>query len=101
MKAQRLYSVWNPGVHAYDYYQGMGAALRDGVFAEPATRRQGSAIGLTPDEAADRLPSGAKKVGSGDVAKGTIASLGAAPENSTTALLLLGVAALILWKVAK
>lgn len=69
----RLYSKWNYSTKEYDYYQAQGD-LRAGVFAEDAPRRLTTSLGLSPEEAARDLPLGARRVGSGKVAQGMVAS---------------------------
>lgn len=71
----RQYSVWNYRERKYDYYQAPGE--NEGTHAgTPPTALISNALGQTPDQAAWRLPIGAKKVGSGATAKGKVASLG-------------------------
>jgi len=68
-----IYSVWNKDSNLYDYYEGQGA-LGSGVFAPSLPRRSGHKLGLTPEEAARKLPRAARKLGSGPVAQGLVAS---------------------------
>jgi len=70
-----LYSVWNSGARGYDYYEAPGN-LTDGV-APRRNLRAGHQLGITPEEAAPRLPVGARKVGRGEFPRGTIATAGA------------------------
>jgi hypothetical protein len=65
------YSVWDGS--DYSYYEAPGS-LRDGVFAPTPTIRTSRRLGVTPEEAAARLPAGAKRVGGGPYPMGTIAT---------------------------
>lgn len=69
-----IYSVWNSGTQSFDYYEGVGK-LVDGQIPKRTMvgRRQ---LGVTPEEASAKLPAGARKVGSGEFAKGVIATQG-------------------------
>jgi hypothetical protein len=89
-----VYSVWVPQKRGYDYYEAAGS-LRAGVIAPNPRIRASSPLGATIDEASRRLPAGAKYVGSGELARGMIASrnsgaLGAFPD----------VGAIPLWAIA-
>ena len=65
------YSVWNPAIRAYDYYQARG----DGkIHAGAPPRVVSSSLGATPDQAAWPLPADAVKTGSGEMPQGRIAS---------------------------
>lgn len=74
-----IYSVWNQGKKAYDYY---ATKEVNGRVNTPAPRHIPSrTFGATVSQAAWPLPMGAKLIGSGKVAKGRIAArkgLGAA-----------------------
>lgn len=68
------YSTWNPRTLRWDYWRTLGGAkLRAGVIA-PAPRLSHRQLGVAPEQAARKLPSGARKVGTGDVARGQVAS---------------------------
>jgi hypothetical protein len=67
------YSVWNNGTRSYDYYATSGVPE---IHAGAPPRVRTGALGATPDQAAWPLPAGARRVGSGDVPQGRIASLG-------------------------
>lgn len=69
------YSVWDYQKKQYDHYVAPGS-LRDGVFAPHPNYGHSHRLGLSPDSAARRLPSGAKYIGSGPRAAGLIASRG-------------------------
>lgn len=69
------FSVWNYRERRFDYYDAAQRSEGTHVGAPPTPLLRG-AIGATPDQAAWRLPAGAKKVGSGAVAQGKVASLG-------------------------
>jgi len=88
------FSVWNYGTRQYDYYRA-GQYLGTHVTQPAVHSLTGSQIGMTVDEIACSLPQGAQKVGSGEVAKGRIASTGAGLGN----LLVYGVIAYILWRL--
>jgi hypothetical protein len=96
------YSTWNPRTLNWDYWRAMGdTGLRAGVIAKPprlSTRK----LGLAPEEATRRLPAGAKRIGSGDVARGQVAGTGlGAVGSGIHPLWLLGGAYLVyryVWK---
>jgi hypothetical protein len=67
------YSVWNPDHAGFDYYEGP-ANLREGVIAPTPRLPKSGTLGLTPEEASRKLPSGSKKVGKGPTARGMIAT---------------------------
>lgn len=68
------WSIWNYATKRYDYYEGGQAT---GTHAgTPPSSMIGSQMGATPDQAAWRLPTGARKIGVGTVARGRVASLG-------------------------
>jgi hypothetical protein len=99
-----IYSVWNQGARRYDYYstnnvqKGANTPAPSHIRAEP--------LGATIDQAAWPLPPSARKIGSGEFAKGRIASrrsnllsLGAVNmDTNTIAMIGLGVAAFMLWR---
>lgn len=68
-----VYSVYNYGSKSYDYYDDGQPAP---THAGPPPIAPMGGIGETPESAAWRLPLGARKVGSGDLPRGKIASLG-------------------------
>jgi hypothetical protein len=68
-----LYSVMNTKSRQYDYYE-TGEA-ESSWHAPPAPRaRAATALGAVPEDAAWPLPSGARRVGSGEMARGRIAT---------------------------
>jgi hypothetical protein len=69
------YSVYNIATRAYDYYED-GRADTTHAGAPPAALLATGKprIGVSPESATWRLPWGAKKVGSGPLPKGRIAS---------------------------
>jgi hypothetical protein len=70
------YSVYDYTRHEYDYYEGDGPGGTH-AGAPPKPRAVGE-IGAAPESSAWKLPAGARKVGSGDMPMGRIASLGGA-----------------------
>lgn len=77
-----MYSVWNASKRAYDYYE---TSQPGPTHAPPAAHvSMVGGLGATPDEAAWRLPTGARKVGSGATARGRIASLGSLETTRDT-----------------
>ena len=71
-----IYSVWSYASQSYDYYQGgQRTGTHAGAPPAPAFRHS---VGATPEGASWRLPIGAKKIGSGPMPKGRIASSGIA-----------------------
>lgn len=97
-----MYSVWNQGLGAYDYFED---SSRQEVLNTPApTHIRSRTMGTAVQAAAWPLPVGAKKVGSGPQAIGRVASRRSAPglgdvvdEPVLKAGLLLG-AAYLGWK---
>ena len=67
------YSVWNPTTRAYDYYSAPGSPS---IHAGAPPKRRTDGLGATVDQAAWRLPISSKKVGSGAIPQGRIASMG-------------------------
>ena len=95
------YSVWNYGTQRYDYY----AAPGDHPTHAGAPPSRGSTrLGASPEQAAWPLPAGAKKIGSGDFAKGRIAStsagggLGGVELSDPVAVGAMAVLAYVIWK---
>lgn len=82
------FSVFNTGTRSYDYYASPGTP---DIHAGAPARVMANALGATPDQASWRLPLGARKVGSGEMPIGRIASLGGddtspAPSMKTIAV---------------
>jgi hypothetical protein len=67
------YSVFDVNTKRYSYYEGTGPG---GTHAGTPPIRAHADIGATPDQAAWIVPVGARKVGSGELPKGRIASFG-------------------------
>lgn len=70
-----IYSKWKPSVGGYDYYD--VPAMQVGLGDDLPTPRHVSEtkLGIPSTEAGREIPSGAKRVGSGPLAKGLIAPL--------------------------
>ncbi len=68
------YSVYNPATRRYDYYETADPAPTHASAPRAVPKR---ALGATPEEAAHRLPALARKVGSGALPKGRVASTSA------------------------
>lgn len=62
-----IYSTWNYDTREFTYYEGPGTPPATGSF-----RRPGAA--MVPESLLAKLPSGARRVGSGPLAKGVIAT---------------------------
>jgi hypothetical protein len=101
-----IYSVWNQGARRFDYYRD-GKVNHKANTPSPKHLSSSHEIGIAVDRAGWPLPAGAKKVGSGPVPRGRVASrrvgglagLGAVDFSSpATIAVLLGVAALVYWK---
>lgn len=101
------YSVWNYGTQRYDYYVAPGDhPTHAGAPPHRERTRLGSSPELvaTPEQAAWPLPAGAKKIGSGDFAKGRIAStsaggvLGGVELSDPVAVGAMAVLAYVIWK---
>ncbi len=87
-----IYSVWSPTRRSYDYYE----TPEPTPTHTPArgTIPSSSKLGATPEQAAWRLPMGARRVGSGPTARGRIAQTGmGAVEIPRTALVIGGLVA--------
>jgi hypothetical protein len=94
------YSVWNPATRAYDYYQAHGPAATHAP--NPPAVAGSSELGATPDEAAWRLPPGARKVGTGELPRGRIATLGGADDvRPVPPYLLWAALGLVAWRVLR
>jgi len=98
------YSVWNQGARQYDYYETPEVQLGANTPSPKHIRSQD--LGVPVDRAGWPLPGSARKVGSGAMAQGRIASrrgvglpLGAIRMDSNMiGMVGLGVAAFLLWK---
>lgn len=91
----RLFSVWSYATRKYDYYQ---AGDHQGTHITQPTVHSfaGSQLGMTVDEFAAHVPQGATKVGSGDIAKGQVASFGEMGRIRTW--LIYGALAFLAWR---
>jgi hypothetical protein len=67
-----IYSVWNQGRGVYDYYQ--TPEVQETANAPRPKHLRATQLGMTPAQAAWPLPSGATKIGSGEFARGRVAS---------------------------
>lgn len=93
------YSVWNPERRSYDYYEAQGDAA---THAGAPPRAASSALGATPEQAAWPLPEDARKVGSGDLPQGRIASLyGGSFRLDIPQAFFWGVAGYLLYRIIK
>ena len=95
-----IYSVWNQAEKRYDYFAN---GAKNGKVHAPSPKhiRSGSKLGATAVSSAWRLPTGAKLVGHGDIAKGRVAIAGAQDFGiplTITQFALLGAAAWLAWK---
>lgn len=96
-----MYSVWDHRAKRYDYYEADGAT---GTHAgTPPSPLMASHLGMTPEQCAWRLPAGARKVGSGTVARGRVAAtvgiaMGDFDLPSWTVPVAIGAAALYFWR---
>lgn len=99
-----IYSVWNQGKRAYDYFEDGTPQAQVHAPAPKIRKRQ---MGATVDEIGWKLPSDAVHIGSGDRAKGRIAAsdtpgaLGVLDMATASPLLVLGAGALVLWYVLR
>jgi hypothetical protein len=95
-----IYSVYNHDRKVFDYYEGMGPG---GTHAgAPPSPLFGGGIGVAPEVAAWKVPPGARKVGSGELPRGRVASFGTVGGlgdilDSTSPVLLL-VAGYLAWR---
>lgn len=91
-----IYSVYNYGARSYDYYDD-GKPSGTHAGAPPIISMGG--IGETPEAAAWRVPVGAKKIGSGDLPRGRVASLGGDPGSDLPRLGIAIGLAYVAWRV--
>lgn len=95
-----IYSVWNQSKKLYDYYE--TAETQKKANAPTPKHLRSSRFGLTVPQSAWKLPKSAKYAGSGDQAKGRVASppgLGAVGfDTNMIGLIGLGLVAFILLK---
>ncbi len=91
------YSVYDYTRRVYDYYDASGPG---GTHAgSPPVVRPMGGVGVGPDSASWRLPMGARKVGSGEMPQGRIASLSGADLADVPHLLTYAVAAYLAWRL--
>jgi hypothetical protein len=67
-----IYSVWNQGRGVYDYYQ--TPEVQESANAPRPRHLKQTQLGMTPEQAGWPLPAGATKIGSGEFARGRVAS---------------------------
>ena len=96
-----IYSVWNQGAKAYDYYQ--SSAQQNGANTPSPSHLKKTSLGMTPEQAAWPLPSDARKLGRGAFPKGRIARKGGAVAlsgvgGSEIQIGLLLVSAFLIWR---
>ena len=91
------YSVYNYSSRLYDYYQD-NATTETHAGAPPVIALSG--VGETPEGAAWRVPADARKVGSGPLPMGRIASMGDLGTDLPRLGIMVGLAYLA-WKVIK
>ncbi len=95
------YSVYDYTRHEYDYYEGPGPG---GTHAGAPTKpRSVGEIGASPESTAWKLPAGARKVGSGEMPIGRIASLDGAEElfSDPMRLAVYAAVAYVAWRVLR
>jgi hypothetical protein len=99
-----MYSVWNQGLGAYDYFE--SSAQQASLNAEKPGHLVSRTLGSTIDQAAWPLPGNVRHVGSGENAVGRVATrkslaMGADAETSSSPLVkagMLAAAAFLIWK---
>lgn len=94
------YSVYDYTRRQYDYYEAAGPG---GTHAgSPPLQKSMGSIGEPPDRASWKLPVGARRVGSGELPQGRIASLSGVELTSDPMRLgLYAVAAYVAWRVLR
>jgi hypothetical protein len=101
------YSVWNQARKSYDYYEAPGSSGEPKANIPAPKHLKHRPLGITPEQASWPLPPGSRKIGAGKLPMGRIAhpsasrALGEVPEGGNMKILLLGVAAFLLWKYVK
>jgi len=91
------YSVYDYTRRAYDYYEAPGPG---GTHAgSPPVVRSLAGAGASPESASWKLPLGARKVGTGEMPQGKIASLSGADGLDSTHLIAYAVAAYVAWRM--
>lgn len=98
-----IYSIWDQAKRRYDYFEAPGAVDRETSAPRPGHLRD-QALGVSPERAAWPLPAGARPVGSGNYARGMIASRESGGmslgffEVTPTNMVLWGVIGYLAWK---
>jgi len=94
------YSVYDYSRRAYDYYEAPGpGGTHAGSPPKPAIVGD---LGAAPDRASWRLPAGARKIGTGEMPQGRIASLGGADVFSSPASVVMYAAlAFVAWRILR
>jgi hypothetical protein len=94
-----IYSVWNQGKNAYDYYETAEVAER---LNAPAPKHVPTGrLGATPEKAAWPLPKDARPVGSGVAAQGRVASVESRNGIGTLGYAVIGGLGYALWRSLK
>jgi hypothetical protein len=96
-----IYSVYDPDRKIYDYYEAPGPRGTHAT-APPVPLAQGQ-LGATVDQAAWKVPPGAKKIGAGDLPRGRIAAMGGLGDiviggQSVTRIAIFGALAYLAWR---
>jgi hypothetical protein len=100
-----IWSVYKYGRNSYDYYEDGRDPSSTHAGAPPGKLR--AAMGATPEQCAWPLPAGAKKIGSGPLPQGRIAStssgpgMGDLPSIDATTLGIAAVIAYVAWRALK
>lgn len=94
------YSVYDYNRHAFDYYEAPGVG---GTHAgSPPVPRAVGEIGTPAERAAWKLPASARKVGTGFLPQGRIASLGGADGSwDPTTLIAYATIAYVAWRALR
>lgn len=75
-----IFSVYQYGSKSYDYYDD-GQPSTTHAGAPPLGSTSSADIGRTPEASAWRVPIGATKIGSGEMPRGRVASMGGVAEG--------------------
>lgn len=98
-----MFSVWNQGAEAFDYYE--DGRAQDVLNVEKPAHLVNRTLGSTVDQAAWPLPSDARLVGRGPVPVGRIAArrgagaLGDVADRSLVTVGLVALAAVAAWRL--
>lgn len=93
-----IYSVYNYGTRSYDYYEGPGPS---GTHAGAPPLVATGGLGETPESAAWRVPAGSRKIGSGEMPRGRIASMGGTPSGTMVRFGVIALSALLAWRILR